>query len=222
MIRNWPENSRPREKLIRDGAHCLSDAELLAIVLRTGIKGKNAVHMAQDLLNTFGSLRKLLRCDIYELTSVKGLGDAKFAQITAIQEIAQRSLQEELSTKAAIKSSQEASKFLMTKMRDNQQEVFACLLLNSCHQLISYQELFVGSINSAAIYPREVVKLVIKNNAAAIIFAHNHPSGSSKPSDADKVITRRLTLALELIDVPVLDHIVIGERPFSMAENKLM
>ncbi len=222
MIRKWPENNRPREKLIREGAHCLSDAELLAIVLRTGVKGKNAVNMAQDLLNTFGSMRRLLRCEQQEITSIKGLGNAKFAQIIAIQEIAQRSLQEELSTKAAIKSSKEASDFLMTKMRDYQQEVFACLLLNTQHQLICFQELFVGSINSSGIYPREVVKLVIKNNAAAVIFAHNHPSGSNTPSDADKAITRRLKSALDLIDVPVLDHIIVGEKAFSMAEQNLM
>ena len=222
VISHWPENNRPREKLIREGAQALSDAELLAIVLRSGIKGKNAVNLAQDLLNTFGSMRRLLHCDQHEITSTKGLGIAKFAQIIAIQEIAQRSLQEELSKKAAINSSKEASNFLMAKMRDNQHEVFACLLLNTQHQLICYQELFVGSINSSGIYPREVVKLVIRNNAAAVIFAHNHPSGSNTPSDSDKAITRRLKLALDLIDVPVLDHIIIGEKPYSMAEQNLI
>ena len=222
VISDWPVSTRPREKLIREGAHCLSDAELLAIVLRTGIKGKNAVHLAQELLNRFGSLRRLLRCDLDEITTIKGFGNAKFAQITAIQEIAQRSLQEELSTKPSIKCSKEASQFLMTKMRDNQQEVFACLLLNSRHQLIRYKEIFVGSINSAGVYPREVVKLVLKFNAAAIILAHNHPSGSNLPSDADKEITKRLKSALELIDVPVLDHIIVGETPFSMNEHKLI
>ena len=222
MIRDWPVSTRPREKLIQEGAYCLSDAELLAIVLRTGIKGKNAVNLAQELLNKFGSLRRLLRCDLHELTPIKGLGNAKFAQIIAIQEIAQRSLQEELSTKPSVKCSKDASQFLMTKMRDNQHEVFACLLLNSRHQLIRYKEISVGSINSAGIYPREVVKLVLKFNAAAIIFAHNHPSGNNLPSDADKEITKRLKLALELIDVPVLDHIIVGEEPFSMSEHKLI
>ncbi len=222
MIQNWPINSRPREKLILEGAHTLSDAELLAIILRTGVKGKNVVNLAQDLLNQFGSLRRLLECHFDEVRSIKGLGNAKFAQIIAIQEIAQRSLQEELKTKVSIKDSKDAGKFLLTKMRGYQHEVFACLLLNSCHQLIRYEELFLGTINSANVYPREVVKLVLKCNAAAVIFAHNHPSGNHFPSESDKRITKRLKQALDLIDVSVLDHIIVGETPLSMSEQNLI
>jgi len=222
MIRNWPTKSRPRERLVNEGAWVLSDAELLAIILRTGTRGKSVVQLAQELLNHFGDLRTLLACELGELQLIKGLGPAKFAQISAVKEIAQRSLKEQLITKLSINGSSDAANFLNVKMRDYQSEVFACLLLNSRNQLIRYEELFTGSINGASVYPREVVKLVLKLNSATVIFAHNHPSGNSQPSNADIQITKRLKYALDLIDVRVLDHIIIGEETYSMAEHGLL
>jgi DNA repair protein RadC len=222
MIRNWPVKSRPRERLVNEGADILTDAELLAIILRTGTPGKSVVELAQELLNQFGDLRSLLACESAQLQAIKGLGPAKFAQISAINAISQRSLKQQLASKPAMSGSKDAAKFLLSKMRDYTNEVFACLLLDTRNQLICYKELFSGSINGASVYPREVVKLVLKTNASAVIFAHNHPSGNSQPSEADKQITKRLKHALELIDVPVLDHIIIGEVAFSMAEYGLV
>ena len=222
MIGKWPSNNRPRERLLNEGADCLSDAEILAIILRTGTHGKNVIELAQELLNQFGNLRNLLTCDFNQFNSIKGLGLAKYCQLVAIKEIAQRSLKQELITKPAINSAKHATKFLLTAMRDYESEVFACLLLNTKNQLICYEELFTGSINHASIYPREVVKLVLKHNASAIIFAHNHPSGSVKPSEADKQITLRLKHALDLIDVKVFDHVIVGETTYSMAEHGLI
>ncbi len=222
MIRNWPIKSRPRERLVNEGADVLTDAELLAIILRTGTPGKSVVELAQELLNHFGDLRSLLACESTQLQAIKGLGPAKFAQISAINVIAQRSLMEQLVLKPAMNGSKEAAKFLLSKMRDYSKEVFACLLLDTRNQLIRYEELFTGSINGASVYPREVVKLVLKTNAATVIFAHNHPSGKNQPSEADKQITKRLKQALDLIDVRVLDHIIIGEDTFSMAEHGLV
>lgn len=222
MIRNWPVKSRPRERLINQGADVLTDAELLAIILRTGTPGKSVVELAQELLSQFGDLRSLLASERAQLQKIKGLGPAKFAQISAINVIAQRSLKQQLLSKPAMSGSNDAAKFLQCKMRDYKNEVFACLLLDTRNYLIHYEELFTGSINGASIYPREVVKLVIKTNAATVIFAHNHPSGNNQPSEADKKITKRLKQALELIDVRVLDHIIIGEDTFSMAEHGLI
>ncbi len=222
MIRNWPVKSRPRERLINEGSDGLTDAELLAIVLRTGTPGKNVVELAQDLLDHFGGLRSLLAGERAQLEKIKGLGPAKFAQICAINVIAQRSLKEQLVSKPSMSGSKDAANFLLCKMRDNESEVFACLLLDTRNQLLHYEELFTGSINGASIYPREVVKLALRTNAAAVIFAHNHPSGNTQPSEADKQITKRLKQALELIDVRVLDHIIVGEGTLSMAEHGLV
>ncbi len=222
MIRNWPVKNRPRERLINEGCDVLSDAELLAIILTTGTLGKSAVVLAQELLIQFGDLRSLLACESVQLQKIKGLGPAKFAQISAINEISQRSLKEQLASKPMMSGSKDAANYLLSKMRDYKNEVFACLLLDTRHQLIRYEELFVGSISSASIYPREVVKLVLNTNAATVIFAHNHPSGNNQPSTADKQITKRLKQALALIDVPVLDHIIVGEDTLSMAEHGLM
>ena len=222
MIRNWPVKNRPRERLINEGCDVLSDAELLAIILTTGTLGKSAVALAQELLIQFGDLRSLLACESVQLQKIKGLGPAKFAQISAINEISQRSLKEQLASKPMMSGSKDAANYLLSKMRDYKNEVFACLLLDTRHQLIRYEELFVGSISSASIYPREVVKLVLNTNAATVIFAHNHPSGNNQPSTADKQITKRLKQALALIDVPVLDHIIVGEDTLSMAEHGLM
>ena len=156
------------------------------------------------------------------MRKIKGLGPAKYAQIAAIKAIAQRSLKGELKSKPSLKNPGTAARFLLATMRDYQHEVFACLLLNTRNQLIRFEELFNGSIDGASVYPREVVKLVLRSNAAAVIFAHNHPSGNACPSSADQEITQRLKEALDLIDVRVLDHIIVGETTFSMAEQGML
>lgn len=222
MLRNWPKGKKPRERLISEGIDSLSDAEILAIILRTGTKGKSVVQLSQELLNQFGSLRELLACDFNQIRTIKGLGLAKYSQIAAVKEIAKRSLKQELSEKPTIDSAKHAMQFLLSTMRDYRSEVFACLFMDTKNQLIRYEELFVGSINQANIYPREVVKLVLKYNAASVIFAHNHPSGSYQPSNSDKQITSRLKQALDLIDVAVLDHVIVGESTYSMAEHGLI
>ena len=222
MIPNWPLESRPRERLINEGADVLTDAELLAIILRTGTAGKGVLELSQELLNRFGDLRSLLVCGSDQLQAIKGLGPAKFAQIAAISAITQRSLKQQLVTRPVMTGSKDAAKFLLSQMRDYESEVFACLLLDTRNQLIRYEEIFTGSINGASVYPREIIKLVLKVNSATVIFAHNHPSGNHQPSEADKLITSRLKKALELIDVRVLDHIIVGEETFSMAEHGLI
>ncbi len=219
MIQKWPNENRPRERLLAQGADSLSDAEILAIILRTGTRGKSVIQLAEELLTRFGDLRGLLACDFEQLRLISGLGLAKYSQLAAIKVIAQRSLKQELALKPLLDGAQQATQFLLATMRDYQAEVFSCLLLNTQHQLICYEELFSGSINHASVYPREVVKLVLKHNASSVIFAHNHPSGCNQPSQADKLITARLKQALDLIDVPVLDHIIIGEAAYSMAEH---
>lgn len=222
MIRDWPCELRPREKLLNDGVNSLSDAELLAIILGSGTQGKSVVNLAQEMINLFGDIRGVMTSNYTDLTKIKGLGPAKYAQIAATQAIAQRSLKSQLKQKDTLDSSQTATQFLYSTMRDYEHEVFACVLLNSRNQLIRYEELFSGSIDSANIYPREVVKLVLQFNSAKVIFAHNHPSGNCQPSQADKNITTLLIKALALIDVQVVDHIIIGEATFSMAEKGML
>lgn len=219
----WPENERPREKLLHQGAEQLSDAELLAIFLRTGIKGKTAVDLAREILNTFGSLRHLLEADLNEFCQIKGLGPAKFIQLQAVLELSKRYLQKELEQASAFTSVEQTTQFLSHKLRHQPQEVFVCLFLNSQHKLLRYEEIFYGTVNSAVVHPRVIVQKSMKYNAAAVIFAHNHPSGISDPSESDKLITRDLIKALALIDVKVLDHIIIGDvRHFSFANAGLL
>lgn len=222
-IPDWPETERPREKLLMKGASTLSDAELLAIFLRTGIKGKTAVDLARELLIEYGSLRGLLDADLLRFKRSKGLGDAKYAQLQAVLEMAKRHFREPLERGKTLASAQKTRDFLKSELRDNPHEVFACLFLDSQHQVIKFDELFHGTINGTSIYPREVVKKALGLNAAAVIFAHNHPSGVVNPSDADKLVTDKLQRALALIDVRVLDHFIIGDdEPFSFAENGLL
>lgn len=216
MVKQWPEQERPREKLLHQGSSALSDSELLAIILRTGVKGKSVVSLARDLLQEFGGLRPLMQANFVDASHIKGLGPAKFAQLCAVLEIAKRYLFAEMQQLGSINNPEQATDYLLMTMRDYDTEVFACLLLDSQNRVLHYQELFHGSINSTSVYPREVVKLVIQQNAAAVIFAHNHPSGDATPSEADREITQRLKRALALIDVKVLDHLVIGEKVSSL------
>jgi len=222
-IQDWPEGDRPREKLLAQGAAVLSDAELLAIFLRTGIKGKTAVDLARDLLTEFGSLRVLLQADCENFTRAKGLGTAKYAQLQAVLEMARRHTFEELDRGDVLTSPEATRAYLSQQLRHYQHEVFACLFLDNQHHILEFEELFRGTIDSASVYPREVVKKALAHNAAAVIFAHNHPSGISEPSQADKLITDKLKQALALIDIRVLDHFIIGDgMPYSFAENGLL
>ncbi len=210
-IKNWPACERPREKLIARGSGALSDAELLAIFLRTGCAGVSAVDLARQLLTDFGGLRAILEADQTRFCQAHGLGTAKFAQLQAVLEMGRRHLAEQLTRPQALSSVSAVRDYLVTQLRHKPHEVFAALFLDNQHRLLRYEELSTGTIDSAGVYPREVVKKVLAYNAAAVIFAHNHPSGVAEPSNADRHITDRLSQALGLVDVRVLDHFVVGE-----------
>ncbi|HHI93011.1 MAG TPA: JAB domain-containing protein [Gammaproteobacteria bacterium] len=222
-ITDWPEEERPREKLLERGAGALSDAELLAIFLRTGIPGKTAVDLARDLLNRFGSLRALLNADLKQFCEAPGLGKAKFAHLQASVEMTRRHFSETLQRGCALENPKQTQNFLVARLRDYSFEVFSCLYLDNRHRVIQFEELFRGTINGASVHPREVVKKALGHNAAAVIFAHNHPSGVAEPSMADQQVTRQLTDALALVDVRVLDHVVVGDgATVSFAERGLI
>lgn len=222
-ICDWPELERPREKLLRQGASGLSDAELLAIFLRTGVAGKSAVDLSRELIQQFGGLRALLAADEAAFCQGHGLGRAKFAQLQAVLEMGRRHLVEVMEQQNCFTSSADTAYFLTSKLRGREREVFALLLLDNQHHLLLYKELFEGTVDAAAVYPREVVKLALAHNASAVIMAHNHPSGVAEPSVADRQITERLVDALALVDVRVLDHFVVGEgAPVSFAERGLL
>ncbi|MDX1444084.1 MAG: DNA repair protein RadC [Gammaproteobacteria bacterium] len=222
-IRDWPEGERPREKLLARGAASLSDAELLAIFLRTGVAGRSAVDLARDLLARFGGLRALLTADREEFCTMPGLGNAKFAQLQAVLEMAGRHLGETLRRDAAFTEPEAVRRFLAAQLRDLPHEVFACLFLDNRHRLIEYRPLFRGSIDGASVHPREVLREALALGAAAVIFAHNHPSGVAEPSAADRHITTRLQQALALVDIRVLDHFVVGDgEVVSFAERGLL
>ena len=219
-ILDWPENERPREKLLARGAGALSDAELLAIFLRTGIPGRSAVDLGRDLLRDHGSLRALASTGVETFCGTRGLGPAKWAQLQAALEIARRVLAEGLPSRHALSDPGATRRYLSAWLRDRDREVFAALFLDSQHRVLAAEELSHGTLDAASVYPREVVKRALAVRAAAVIFAHNHPSGVSEPSSADRLLTERLKQALALIDVRVLDHFVVGEgAPTSFAER---
>ncbi|MDR9469310.1 DNA repair protein RadC [Marinospirillum sp.] len=222
-INHWPADERPREKLLEKGAASLSDAELLAIFLRTGVTGKSAVDLARHLLQEFGGLRPLLTAGQKEFCQHLGLGSAKFAQLQAVLEMAQRHLEAELKRGEGLTSPEAAGHYLKMQLRDLPHEVFALLLLDNQHRVLHFETLFRGTLDGASVYPREVVKLVLAHNAAAVILAHNHPSGIAEPSGSDEQITRRLKEALALVEVRVLDHLLIGDgEPVSFAARGLL
>lgn len=222
-ISDWPERERPREKLLAMGAHTLSEAELLAIFLRTGVKGKSAVDLSRDLLEKFKTLSHLLTAPKEAFCESHGLGTAKYVQMQAILEISRRHLYQTLPEKISIQNAHQTKNFLKTALAQHTREVFACLFLDTRHRVLAFEELFYGTIDSATIHPREVVKRTLHHNAAALIFAHNHPSGDIQPSISDKAITHKLIEALKLIDVRVLDHIIVSEGPIaSFAEMGLI
>lgn len=218
-IKDWPATERPREKLLTQGASSLTDAELLAIFLRTGVIGKSAVDLARQLLSEFGTLRALLEADLDSFSSHLGLGTAKYVQLQAVIEMSKRHLVAKLQKGTALQNSQLVKDFLITQLRSEPHEVFGCIFLDSKHRVINYENLFYGTINQSTVYPRQVLKRCLYFNTAAVIFAHNHPSGNNEPSESDKMLTKQLVEALSYIDVKVLDHLIIGDdEPFSMAE----
>lgn len=209
-IREWPRDERPREKFVESGPGSLSDAELLALFIRTGTRGRTAIDVARELLSRFGGLRALLAAPIDELCTIRGVGMSKCIQIHAARELGVRYLGERLRRGGALQSPRDAADYLTMRLRDLDIEVFGCVFLDTRHQVIAYEHLFEGTINGASVHAREVVRRVLHHNAAAIIVAHNHPSGVAEPSQADISVTRRLKDALALVEVRLLDHLVIG------------
>ncbi len=222
-ITDWPVHERPRERLLAHGPAALSDAELLAIFLRTGVRGKTAVDLARELLSGYGSLRSLLDADRKQFCKGLGLGAAKYVQLQAVLEMGRRHLRETLERGDALSNPDETRDYLTVRLRGYTHEVFACLFLDNRHRIISFDEMFHGTIDGTSVHPREVVKCALGHNAAAVIFAHNHPSGVAEPSRADEAITRRLKDALALVDIRVLDHLIIGDgHTVSFAERGLL
>ncbi len=222
-ISDWPMAERPREKLLARGPNALSDAELLAIFLRTGTQGKTALDLARELLLEFGGLRALLESDQARICRTKGLGTTKYVQLQAALELGRRHLAERIERGDPLSNPQATREFLMARLRDRAQEVFACLFLDNRHRIISFDEMFYGTVDGAAVHPREVVKRAMHHNAAAVILTHNHPSGVAEPSRADEMLTRRIKDALALVDVRTLDHMVIGDsEAVSFAERGML
>ncbi|MCP4695915.1 MAG: JAB domain-containing protein [Gammaproteobacteria bacterium] len=222
-ISDWPEEERPREKLLQRGAAALSDAELLAIFLRTGVHGKTALDLARELLVKFNGLRALMDANQESFCSANGLGPAKYVQLQAVMELNRRHMEARWDRGQAVSSPTEMRSYLQAQMRDHRHEVFACLFLDNKHRVISFDKMFFGTIDGASVYPREIVKRALDHNAAAVILTHNHPSGIAEPSQADIAITQRLKDALNLIDVRILDHFVIGDGEIvSLAERSLL
>lgn len=222
-IKHWPQGERPQDKLAEHGAHSLSNAELLAILLRTGIRGQSALSVAQHLLGHFGGLRALLVAPSHAYPSGCGVGAARYAQLQAVVEIGRRQLMETMRRSKPLENPRATRDYLRARLRDLPHELFCCLLLDNRHRVISFIELFRGTIDGASVHPREVVKLALETNSAAIILAHNHPSGVAEPSRADELITRRLRDALSLVDIRLLDHFVVGESCcVSLAERGLI
>ena len=219
-IHNWPAHERPREKFIDQGPQALTDAELLAIFLRTGVTGKSAVDVARESLEHFGGLRPLLEAKQAQFCQPKGLGPAKYIQLQAVLEMAKRHLQDQLYRGDAMSSPQTTADYLITRLRGYPYEVFTVLFLDNKNRMIACEELFRGTINAASVYPREVVKRALELNSVSVILAHNPPSGVTEPSRADRDITQRLQQALALVDIDVLDHIIIGDGdPLSFAQQ---
>lgn len=214
-ITDWPADERPREKLLQRGPSALSDAELLAIFLRTGVPGKSAVDLARELLDRHKGLGNLLAADRASFCHSPGLGSAKFAQLQAVLEMGRRYLREQLQRSDVLTSPQQTRDYLRARLAGYPYEVFACLFLDNRHRVIEYEELFRGTIDGASVHPREVVRRSLSHNAAALILAHNHPSGVAEPSQADRAITRRLKAALELVDIRLLDHLIVGSGEIS-------
>lgn len=222
-ITDWPASERPREKLLELGVEALSDAELLAIFLRVGVTGKSAVDLARDLLTQFGSLNGIFAAQLSELTQVHGVGSSKYVQLQAIFEMSRRALNEQMQAKDILSSPKQVRDYLCLKLGNLTREVFFVLFLDAQNRVVTTEEMFNGTLTQTSVYPREVVKRALHHNAASVIFAHNHPSGLAKQSQADELITKQLKEALALVDVRVLDHfIVAGNTTLSFVERGLL
>jgi DNA repair protein RadC len=224
-IRDWPVSERPRERLLQKGAAALSDAELLAIFLRVGVRGKSAVDLARDLIDQFdGDLAQLVSASGKTLSKLSGIGPAKAALLSASLELARRTLVNPMKERNALSSPQAVRDWLRLSLGGLQHEVFVALWLDAQNRLIATEELFRGTLTQTSVYPREVVKRALACNAGSVILAHNHPSGLAEPSSADQMLTSTLKQTLALIDVKVLDHFIItsGTEPFSFAERGLI
>ena len=223
LLKDLPEDARPREKLLARGPGALSDAELLALLLRTGLPGKNALQMGQELLDAFGGVAGLLHTGADALKRVKGLGPAKRAEIVAVLELARRALREQLKERPLFDTPQAVRDYLQLQLGSRPHEIFAVLFLDSQHRLLALEEMFRGTLTQTSVYPREVVVRALAHNAASVVLAHNHPSGSTQPSRADASITQTLKAALGLVDVQVLDHFVVtSTQTVSMAQLGLL
>ncbi|CAM4079812.1 RadC family protein [Pseudoalteromonas byunsanensis] len=223
QLNTLPAHVRPREKLLHSGPEALTDAELLAIFLRTGTRGMNAIELAQSLLTQNHTLDNLFNASLSEFSALKGLGTAKYVQLQAVLELSKRYLKERCHRETLFDSPQAVSDYLTIQLRGLSHEVFMALYVDNQNRLIKDEILFTGTINAASVYPREVVKAALKHNAAALIFAHNHPSGVAEPSQADKLITKKLQNALALVDINVLDHLIVaGNQCISFAHRGLI
>jgi DNA repair protein RadC len=210
-IRNWPEGERPRERLLKLGAAVLTDAELLAILFRTGVRGQTALDLARTLLLDFGSVRGLLTAELSRVCKNRGFGPVRYASLQAALELARRHYGELMLIGSALTNPEATREFVRVRLRDLPYEVFCCVFLDNRHRVIAFDELFRGTIDGASVHPREVVKQALSRNASAVILVHNHPSGLAEPSAADELITRRLREALGLVEIRVLDHLVVGD-----------
>ena len=223
LLKDLPQDARPREKLLARGPGALSDAELLALLLRTGLPGKNALQMGQELLSTFGGVSGLLNTSAEALKKIKGLGPAKRAEIVAVLELARRALASQLQEKTIFSNPQAIRDYLQLQLGSREHEIFAVLFLDASHRLIVLEEMFRGTLTQTSVYPREVVVRALALNAANVVLAHNHPSGTAQASRADEAITQTLKAALALIDVRVLDHFIVTRTAaVSMAEMGLI
>ncbi len=222
-MKDLPPDTRPREKLLARGPGALADAELLALLLRTGIAGKGVLQMSQELLDSFGGMAGLLHASAEDLKRIKGLGPAKRAELVAVLELARRALSEQLKARQVFDSPDALKQYLQLHLSTRSYEVFAVLFLDAGTCLLSMEELFRGTLTQTSVYPREVVMRALHHQAAAVVLAHNHPSGSVRPSQADEAMTQTLKAALALIDVRVLDHVIVAPgQAFSMAEHGMM
>ena len=222
-INNWPEGERPRERLIQRGAAALSDAELLAIFFRTGVTGKSAVDLARDVLTQFGTLTHMFAASQAAFCEIHGMGPAKYVQLQAVLEMSRRALSEEMQTGDALNSPQAVRNFLKLKLQSRPQEVFMVIFLDAQHRVTATEEMFHGTLTQTSVYPREVVKRALFHNAAAVIFAHNPPSGVAEASHSDRLLTDALKQALALVDVRTLDHLIVaGSQCLSFAEKGLL
>jgi len=222
-IKSWPQSERPRERLVQNGVSSLSDAELLAILLRSGIRGKDVITLSRELLSQFGGLRGLLSIEYNELAKIKGLGQAKAATLLAATEIVKRKLKEDLIGKDFIRDPESVVDYLYASIRDRKKEIFKILFLDKANRITGEQDLFEGTVDQTAIHTREVVKAALDRHASSIILVHNHPSGRTEPSLEDREMTQKLVAACSAVSIKILDHIIVGDnRYFSFQEHGLL